>query len=494
LGIVQRQGLRNTIISYLGLALGFVNTAFVLPHLLAPEKLGLTTLLVSIATVYAQFAAFGFASVGIRFFPYFRSRETGHHGFLPLLLGLPLLGFALVTLLYGLGRPLILAQYAPQDGQLLAPYYWWGSLLALFTLLYSLQDAYLKGLYHTAFSGFLQDIVLRVLIVGLALLYGRGYLDFHEFVLGYIALYGAILLLLTAYLIFIGELHLRPTRAALRVRPVGEILRFGGFALLSSLSGSILGFIDSWMVGAQLGLAAAGVYGIAYNISTALTIPARSLNKIAFPLLAQYWKDQDMEKMADFYRRTTRLNTVLGCYLALGIGLSLDFIYSLIKNPVYATGTTAVLLLLAGRLFDGITGVNGLIVVTSPRYRFDLIFNVLLAGGTVLLNRLLIPYFGLTGSAMATVAAIVSINTARTWFVWYSYRLQPFDRRIPLILGIAAVAGLAAWLVPFVHSFLVTMLVRSVVLTLAYAALILGLNAVPEATQLATNFKKRLLP
>ena len=494
MGIVQRQGLRNTVISYLGLALGFVNTAFVLPHLLAPERLGLTTLLVSIATVYAQFAAFGFASVGIRFFPYFRDREAGHHGFLPLLLGLPLLGFVLVTLFYGLGKPLLLAQYQASDAALLRPYYWWGSVLALFTLLYSLQDAYLKGLYHTAFSGFLQDIVLRVLIVGLAFLYGKGYIDFPGFVLGYVGLYGVVLLLLTGYLLYIGELHLRPTRAALRMRPVSEIVRFGGFALLSSLSGSILGFIDSWMVGAQLSLAAAGIYGIAYNISTALTIPARSLNKIAFPLLAQYWKDQDLTKMAEFYRSTTRLNTALGCYLALGIGLNLDFIYSLIKNPVYATGTTAVLLLLAGRLFDGITGVNGLIVVTSPRYRYDLIFNVFLAGATVFMNWLLIPRFGLTGSALATMLAIVSINTARTWFVWYSYRLQPFDGRIPLILGSAAAAGMAAWLLPFVYSFLVTMLVRSVVLTVIYAALILGLNAVPEANKLLISAKRRLLP
>ncbi|PJJ59727.1 oligosaccharide flippase family protein [Hymenobacter chitinivorans] len=491
MGIVQRQGLRNTVISYFGLALGFVNTAFVLPRLLAPAQLGLTTLLVSIATVYAQFAAFGFASVGIRFFPYFRNREAGHHGFLPFLLGVPLLGFVVITAVYLLGKPLILAQYDPDDVALLQPFYAWAALLALFTLLYSLQDAYLKGLYHTAFSSFLQDIILRVLIAGLALLYGKGLLTFPEFVLCYIGLYGAIALLLTGYLAFIGELHLRPTTAALRVRPVGEIVRFGAFALLSSLSGSILGFIDSWMVGAQISLAAAGVYGIAYNISTALTIPARSLNKIAFPLLAQYWKDQDLPRMADFYRDTTRLNTILGCYLALGIGLNLDFIYSLIKNPVYATGTTAVLLLLAGRLYDGITGVNGLIVVTSPRYRFDLIFNLSLAGITVVLNRLLIPRLGITGSALATLFAIVAINTARTWFVWYSYRLQPFTWRIPVVLAVAAGSGLLVWLVPALPSPLLTMLLRGSLLTGLYGGTLLGLGLVPEAQPLLKKLLRR---
>ncbi|UOQ51068.1 lipopolysaccharide biosynthesis protein [Hymenobacter cellulosivorans] len=491
MGIVQRQGLRNTVISYLGLALGFVNTAFVLPRLLAPAQLGLTNLLVSIATVYAQFAAFGFASVGIRFFPYFRNREAGHHGFLPFLLGIPLLGFVVITAVYLLGKPLILAQYEPEDMARLQPFYAWAALLALFTLLYSLQDAYLKGLYHTAFSSFLQDIVLRVLIAGLALLYGQGLLAFPEFVLCYIGLYGTIALLLTGYLAYIGELHLRPTKAALGVRPVGEIVRFGAFALLSSLSGSILGFIDSWMVGAQISLAAAGIYGIAYNISTALTIPARSLNKIAFPLLAQYWKDQDLPRMADFYRDTTRLNTILGCYLALGIGLNLDFIYSLIKNPVYATGTTAVLLLLAGRLYDGITGVNGLIVVTSPRYRFDLIFNLSLAGITILLNRLLIPRLGITGSALATLFAIVSINTVRTWFVWYSYRLQPFTWRIPVVLAVAAGSGLLVWLLPTLPSKLLTMLLRGSVLTGLYGGALLGLGLVPEAQPLLRKLLRK---
>ncbi|UOQ70359.1 oligosaccharide flippase family protein [Hymenobacter cellulosilyticus] len=491
MGIVQRQGLRNTVISYFGLALGFVNTAFLLPRLLAPSQLGLTSLLVSIATVYAQFSAFGFASVGIRFFPYFRNREAGHHGFLPFLLGIPLLGFALVTALFLLGKPLILACYEPTDAAMLQPVYAWATLLALFSLLYSLQDAYLKGLYHTAFSSFLQDIVLRVLIAGLALLYGKGLLQFHEFVLGYIGLYGAISLLLTVYLAYIGELHLRPTKAALGVRPLSEIVRFGAFALLSSLSGSILGFIDSWMVSAQISLAAAGIYGIAYNISTALTIPARSLNKIAFPLLAQYWKDQDLGKMADFYRDTTRLNTILGCYLALGISLNLDFIYSLIKNPVYATGTTAVLLLLAGRLYDGITGVNGLIVVTSPRYRFDLIFNLSLAGITILLNRLLIPPLGITGSALATLFAIVGINTARTWFVWYSYRLQPFTWRIPVILLVAAGAGLLVWLLPTLPSKFLTMLMRGTVLTVLYGGILLLLGLVPEAQPLLRKLLRR---
>lgn len=490
MGIVQRQGLRNTAISYCGLALGFVNTTFLLPRLLEPGQYGLTQILVSIATIYAQLSAFGFASTGVRFFPYFRDAGQRHHGFLPLLLGLPLLGFVVITGLFFLARPVVLGLYV-KDAALLGPFYPWVAMLALFTLLYSLQDAYLRGLYHTAFSSFLQEVVLRVLIAGIALLFGSGYFTFYQFVLAYLGVNSLMTLLLTAYLAYIGELHLRPTRAVLRVRPLRELLSYGAFALLSGLSGTIIMSIDSLMLGAKLNLAAAGIYAIAMNISTALVIPARALGRIAFPLLADYWKAQDLASIGALYRRTTRLLTVLGCWLALGIGLNLDFIYHLIHRPAYAAGVTAVLLLLAGRLFDSIMGLNGLVVVTSPRYRYDLFFNVALALSTIGLNLLLIPYLRLTGAAIAAALALFIINTARTWFVWHSYRMQPFTWRIPLVLGAAAVAGGLAWLVPFVQSFFVTMVVRSTVLTVAYGALLLLLGLVPEARPLLQRLRKK---
>lgn len=492
MGIVQRQGLRNTVISYFGLALGFLNTIWLMPRYLEPGQVGFTRLLLSVATIYAQLAAVGFASMGIRYFPFFRNREAGHQGFLPLLLGLPMLGFAVVTVGYWLGQPLVLSAFdKPADAALLQNFYAWGTVLAFFTLLYSLLDAYLKGLYHTAFSSFLQEVLLRVLVTGVTLAFGLGWLTFQEFVLWYIAVNSGLTLLLAGYLAYIGELHLRPTRAALRVRPLGELLRFGAFALLSNISGTVISSIDSLMVSSHSGYDANGIYTTAFFISTALTIPFRSLYKIAFPLLADYWKENDLPRMADFYRRTTRLNAVIGCYLALGIGLNLDFIYSLMK-PEYAAGIPVVLIMLVARLFDGITGVNGLIVVTSPRYRSDLLFNVALAAGTVVLNLLLIPPMGMVGAAWAALLALTSINVARTWFVWHAYRLQPFDYRILLILGAAGAAALVGWLLPPVHSLLVTMLLRSVALSVVYAAILLLTRAVPEVQPLLQKLRGRL--
>lgn len=490
MGIVQRQGLRNTLISYVGLGIGFVNTTLVLPRLLSPAQLGLTQILVSLATMGALVSALGFTNTTLRYFPYFRNKEAGHSGFLPLLLGLPLALFGVVAAALWLGRPLVLHWYA-HDAALLRPHYLVMLALALCILLYNLLEAYTKSLFHTSFSSLLTDVLQRLLIVGAAVLYGAGYLSFEGFVLAYMGSYAAIAALLLAYLAAIGELHLRPTRAVLRVRPMGELLRFGSFALLGNISGTVLVTIDSLMLGSH-SFADAGIYAIALNISTALAVPFRALYKTAYPLIAEYWKEGATHKMLDFYQRTTRLTTALGAYLALGIGLNLPFIYGLIHKPAYAAGTVAVLLLLAGRLTDGITGVNSIIVVTSPRYRYDLLFNAGLASLIIGLNYLLIPRYGLTGAALSNALALISINLARTWLVWRSFGWQPFDRRIFFILLLAGGAGAVAWALPPFSSLWLTLLLRGGVLTVIYGVGLLLTGWVPEISAAWSNVRQRL--
>ncbi|QKG52781.1 lipopolysaccharide biosynthesis protein [Hymenobacter sp. BRD67] len=490
MGIVQRQGLRNTVISYVGLGIGFVNTTLVLPRLLAPAQLGLLSVLVSLATMGALVSALGFTNTTMRYFPYFRNREAGHSGFLPLLLGLPLAVFVLVAAVLWLGRPLVLRWYA-HDATMLGPHYAVMLGMALCILVYNLLEAYTKSLFHTSFSSFLTDVLQRLLIVGAALLYGMGLLSFDGFVLAYLGSYASISALLLGYLAVIGELHLRPTRAVLRVRPMSELLRFGSFALLGNISGTLLITIDSLMLGSH-SFADAGIYNIALNISTALAVPFRALYKTAYPLIAEYWKEGATAKMLDFYRRTTRLTTALGAYLALGIALNLPFIYSLIHRPEYAAGTVAVLLLLAGRLTDGITGVNGIIVVTSPRYRYDLLFNVGLSVGIIGLNYLLIPRLGLTGAAISNALALAGINLARTWFVWRSFGWQPFDLRILYILLLASGAAAAAWALPAPNNIYFTLCLRGGVLTLLYGAGLLATGVVPEVSALWQQALRRL--
>ena len=62
MGIVKRNSITITILSYLGIVVGYVNKILLFPNFLSEEQVGLANILVSMAVMYAQFSAMGINS------------------------------------------------------------------------------------------------------------------------------------------------------------------------------------------------------------------------------------------------------------------------------------------------------------------------------------------------------------------------------------------------------------------------------------------------
>ena len=59
MGIVQRNSITITILSYLGILIGYVNKILLLTNFLTEEQVGLVNILTGLAVLYAQFSALG---------------------------------------------------------------------------------------------------------------------------------------------------------------------------------------------------------------------------------------------------------------------------------------------------------------------------------------------------------------------------------------------------------------------------------------------------
>ena len=100
MGIVKRNSITITILSYLGIVVGYVNKILLFPNFLSEEQVGLANILVSMAVMYAQFSAMGINSTIVKFFPFFRTPDRRHNGFFFwTALGVSL-GFVLFTTLF----------------------------------------------------------------------------------------------------------------------------------------------------------------------------------------------------------------------------------------------------------------------------------------------------------------------------------------------------------------------------------------------------------
>jgi O-antigen/teichoic acid export membrane protein len=74
MGIIAKQSIQGTIVTYLGVAVGFVTTFFVLTRFLSAEEIGLARVLIDAATLFIGLAQLGTSSSIIRFYPHFKAK------------------------------------------------------------------------------------------------------------------------------------------------------------------------------------------------------------------------------------------------------------------------------------------------------------------------------------------------------------------------------------------------------------------------------------
>jgi O-antigen/teichoic acid export membrane protein len=444
-GIIRRQSIQSSILFYIGAAIGFLSKILIFPNFLTPEEVGLSNILVTNAMLYAVFAAMGFSTMTLRFFPYFQDRTRRHHDFLTVLMIVPGIGFLLVTALVVIFQKPLMG-YFEAKSPLMVEYFWYLIPLAFATLYFDLLDAYLRSLLKTVVPIFFREVVQRLLVVLSILLYAFGWLDFPQFVMVYVALLSSVTVLMLIYIAWLGHLHWRP-RWSWRMRQLfRRILIFGGYTLLGNISVNVLYTIDGLMLAAYIGMDAVGIYTTNFYLSALILIPWRAIQKVAAPQVAEHWKSGDMVAMDKLYKRTSLINMGIGCFLYMTMIIGMDALFAFMPQ-VYREGSVVLIIIGATRLFDMITGLNGYIMVTSKYYRMDLVFNLLLVMLAILLNAILIPRYGILGAAVATAIALAVSNLFRLGFLWWTLKLQPLTREMLFLALITAVAFLGQWAV-----------------------------------------------
>jgi O-antigen/teichoic acid export membrane protein len=439
MGIVFRQGAINTAILFAGILIGFVNEFILLRNMLQEEQVGLIKLLLSVTAVFAQFGALGGINTLLRYFPYFRNKEAHHGGALFGFLAIGGLGFGLVALFLWLFRAAVEARFA-ENSLLFTQYYALLYPLILFSLNFLLLEAYAKSNYRTVASAFLQEIVLRLLITLSVGLYALGWISIHEFYLAFTAANCLVTVFLAAWIIRTGDWLIKPVAGFFRGPLFRQMLGFGFITLLSNFSARLYTSIDSIMIGQQIGLSAVAIYMTGSYLSSVIMAPGRSLIRIASPLVADHWKNNNMAAMNKLYRQVAVNSFVVSSWVFLVLYASTGALFSLIP-PSFAPAIPVFVALGIARIYDMATGINGTILATSSKYYFVAAGNLLTAAVAIGTNLWLIPRYGIQGAGLATLITILSTNTLRVLFVYRAFGLFPFSRSI---LG-ALFAALLAW-------------------------------------------------
>ncbi len=483
MGIVQKESVKLTVVIYLGSALGYLNKVLLLTNFLSATQVGLINILPSVAVLYAQFATLGIPSISNRFFPFFHNRDKKHHGYFFWGNVFVFIGFLISTVLFLILKPVIIRQYV-DNSPMIVDYYYYLIFLALTSVYFQFFESYLRSLLKTVVPTFLNEVFSKILVTICISLFALKLIDFHQMVIIYVISNFLNTLILLVYIIYLKQFFIRPEKSKLYKRLLKPILLYGTFTILSVLGSGILVNIDTLMIASKLNLAQSGIYTTIFLMATALAIPYRSIQKITYPLVGRFWKNRDMQAVADLYDKTTLVMMIIGGGLIVLLFGNINSIFMFIPKE-YSVARHSFYLLCIAKYVDMVAGLNGIITITSKKYKYDLYFMLVLVIMTIVLNIVFIPIYGITGAAWAAMISLVVYNLLRLAFVWYNFKMQPFTLNCLWILLITAGTWGIIHFMPFIINKYISICINSAIIGIIYMGCILLFRFSPEINNMA---------
>ena len=321
------------------------------------------------------------------------------------------------------------------------------------------------------YIGRIYEPVVRLALTAAALALGAGLVG---------ALWALVIGAWTAAALAAWSLH-RRMRLAPQADPVYRIREITSFSMVSWLSAlAATGLI--WAGTVLLGnLRSAQEVGV-FNVSTRLVMLAvfvmAPINAAFSPHIAHLHHTGQSAELARTYGSATswivRLSMPAFVLLVVFPGELLR-----VFGHGFRTGAAVTVILAAGQLVSAAAGPCGTVLTMSGRVWLNMVDNVGVLVLDVALSLWLIPAYGAVGAAIAWSAALVVANVAKATQVRFTLGVAPSGAGVgkALLAGIPAVA--AAMLVHrYVPGWLPTLVVGTVVVTMAYlaAVLLLGLS------------------
>lgn len=472
MGIIQKQSIKGVIYSYLGVILGFITTGYLMPKFMNQEEIGLLRVLVSYATLLAQFSSLGFTIVAIKVFPVFRDPETKNHGFFGLF---SLIAF--IGLLISLCGFYIYYQFSLKDESslLLNQHIIYVIPLTVFTLLFLLTDSYYISLYDALKGSILKELIQRILIIIVIVFYIINLHNLNTLVFLYTLAFAGPPMIMLYSLIKSKTISLIPDFGFLSKEIKRNILNVSFFGLITSFSGIIVLNIDILMVERYLDLSAAGIYSISFFFGTLVLIPSRPLTRISGIVIAESFKNNDYKNIDTIYKKSSINLTIIALLLFLGLLINMENIILLIGED-YRPGYYVILLIALSNVIQMSSGTLNQILFYSNYYKYSTYFIIGYAVLLISSNIVFIPKYGLTGAAMATLISKSLYFLFRIVIVRIKLNLFPYQFKtlFPVFLTII-LFYLQLFIDPF-DNYIVDILVRSSLISLVFLLIIITFN------------------
>lgn len=485
MGIVLKQSLNNLITTYLGFAIGALNTLFLYINFMREDYYGLVGFIVSTAMILMPLMSFGIHNTIVKFYSSYIDKEQDR--FLTWMLILPLF-IILPSGLLCVFFYVQIADFLSSKNEIVSGYIWYIYIIAAASAYFEVFFAWSKVQFKTIFGNFMKEVFHRAGITVLLILLAYRIIDVHFFLKALVMVYVVRMLIMSIY-----AFTLRTPRIMLsRKLPTNfsSVLKYTSLIIIAGSIATVLLDIDKVMIGKYAIIENIAYYSVAIYIATVIAVPARAMHQITYPMVAEMLNQKRYGEMKVLYHKSSLTLFVISSLLFLLIVCNLDSLYDMVK-PSYRSGLYVVICIGVAKLLDNCLGINNAILFNSDYYRLVLLLGIFLIILAIVLNIIFIPMYGIYGAAIATFIASVLYALLKMAVVKWKFKIQPFTigSLKMFFLLIAFFIGFYFWDFSF-HPF-INIAIKSLILSILYFAIIYSLNISRDVTLAINKFLGR---
>ncbi|WP_041843852.1 flippase [Thermotoga sp. RQ7] len=421
----------------IGYLLGFA-LQVMFARFLGADLYGLYALGLTVTNVGVLFSVLGMSSGAVRFLgEYLGKQEFGKvKALLKIIFSTSvLISIASSVLLVVFRKQLASVFNEPRlEGILL----WFSFVLALYTIMNVLVGVF-QGFKKPALFTFYKEVlerILRMAVFGVLYLLG-------------LKLTGAVLATVVSTAVVVGFLLFNLRKI---LRPIQDVQNdsinareFFSYSLSMLFVGFtyfLMGQVNQLILGIFSDSRSVGLYAVSNTVSQLLVFFLGSFNMIFAPIISELYHTNQRETLSNMYSNLTRWIVSLTVPLFLWIITFPEEILSIFGKD-YTQAKNALILLSVGQLVNAAVGSNGLLLSMTKYQKYEMLNGILVASLNIVLNILLVPRYGVLGSAVGGSLAIATVNIIKMIEVYLALRMFPYNLRYikPIV------SGAAVWIV-----------------------------------------------
>jgi O-antigen/teichoic acid export membrane protein len=348
-----------------------------------------------------------------------------------------------------------------------------------------------------AIAIFMREVVLRLLNILLIVLFIFKYISFDALMYGTVFVH-----IVPVAILFILSKRTKGFKLSFdwtifSKKEKKEIIHFAWYHLLTGITLSVMGLIDSLMLSPldKGGMNTVGVYSIAVFIMSIVVIPYRSMSTASVPDLTRSFEANDMDRMRNLFQRGG-INILIAA-VAMSIIILMNTPNAVIfLNSLSTTGEDysalygVVPILVLGRLIDMGTGLNSEVLSISKHYKFNFRISIVLIVLMFLFIGALVPRMGIYGAAWGATLALILFNISKMIFLWVKMRLQPFSKKSLGVVVSGAIAMLSVYFIPYKFDPIIDTSIRTTIMMVVYLSMLILLKPSVDLNEYLLSIKK----